>query len=110
MKPISKKKFAERICAYVKDALPHELAEAEVCTARLDLWSGHPRIALLVIRPWNDITTGFCLERQYEEYTSGKATVVSAAAAIINDRRLYFTPPDNDCPDMQGRTAAIIYD
>lgn len=109
MKLMSKKKFAERVCAYVKKALPHELAEAEVRTARLDLWTDHARIALLVIRPWDGITTGFCLEQQYEDYSNGRATVESAAAAIIGDRRLYCMPTDNGGSDMPGRTAAVIY-
>ena len=79
------KEFSERVCQYVKAALPFELKEAEVYVTRLDIGDGDTRTALLVVRPWDGSATGFCLDDQY----AGAATVESAAAAIINDRRLY---------------------
>lgn len=82
---IKKEEFAERVRQYVKEALPPELKEAEVYAVRLDIGDGSTRMALLVIRPWDSSATGFCLDDWY----AGGMTVESAAAAIINDRRLY---------------------
>lgn len=89
MKKMSIKEFAERVCQYVKEALPHELEGTDVRGARLDMGDGDTRMVLLIIRPWNRIVTGFCLNDWYKDYAAGNAAVESAAAAIINDRRLY---------------------
>jgi hypothetical protein len=88
-KMMSIREFGEDVCQYVKAGLPSELEAAEVFTARLDMGDGDTHIALLVIRPWNKETTGFYLDGWYIRYISGDITVESAAADIINDRRLY---------------------
>ena len=90
-KMMSIKEFGEQVCQYVKAGLPSELEMAEVCTARLDMGNGDTHMALLVIRPWSGEATGFYLDGWYIRYVSGDMTVESAAAAIINDRRLYNT-------------------
>lgn len=82
---MSMEEFAERVCQCVEEALPPELKEADVYATRLDIGHGDTRMVLLVIRPWNGIVTGFCLDDWY----AGDMTVGSAAASIINDRRLY---------------------
>lgn len=97
--------FAEDVCRYVKNALPEELSGTEVCTGYLKLWDGDARMVLLIIRPHNGVTTGFCLDRHYKNYSSGNTTAESAAAAIINDRRLYNISLNNS--DMQQNIAAI---
>lgn len=102
----SKEEFAEKVSRYVKEALPEELVEAEVHTASLDLWADGPRMVLLVIRPWGCATTGFCLDRWYHGYLDKKETAETAAAAVINDSRLYRMP-QGDSPDLEG--GAIIY-
>lgn len=100
--------FSEEVRRYVKEALPQELAGAEIRAASLDMWEDGARMALLVIRPWNGVTTGFCLDRWYKGYSDGEATAESAAAAIINDRRLYNLSLDSGSPDgLQG--GAAIY-
>ena len=91
MERLSIREFGEQVCQYVKAGLPSELEMAEVCTARLDMGDGDTRTALLVIRPWSGEATGFYLDSWYISYVSGDMTVESAAAAIINDRRLYNT-------------------
>ena len=103
--------FATQVCAIVKDALPEELSNAEVCAQKLNIWAGEARTVLLVIRPWDGITTGFCLDRHYKEYYDGNATVESVAAAIINDRWLYSIPASGvGGPDESGlQSAAVIY-
>lgn len=101
------KEFAKNVCQYVRDALPEELSEANVRATSLDIWD-KPRMVLLIVRPQNGITTGFCLDKHYENYSNGNATVESTAAAIINDRRLYRLPLDSDSLDsLQG--GAVIY-
>lgn len=85
------KEFSEHVRKYVKEALPDELAEADVCVTNLDTGESTARVILLVIRPWNDTATGFYLDQWYANYSAGDATAESAAAAIINDRRLYNT-------------------
>ncbi len=99
--------FADDVRRYVKNALPEELAEAEVCTDCMRLWDGVARMVLLVIRPQNGATTGFCLDKPYADYSDGKATVESAAATIINNRGLYNMSLDNS--NLQQNIAAIIY-
>ena len=90
---MSKEAFAEEVLHYVKEALPEELAEAQVRTVSLDLWADGSRMALLIIRPWDS--------------TMDKGeTAEAAAAAIINDGRLYCTP-QGDGLDMEG--GAVIY-
>ncbi len=89
MEKLSIREFGEQVRCYVEAGLPSELEMAEVCTARLDMGDGDTHIALLVIRPWNKETTGFYLDGWYIRYISGDITVESAAADIINDRRLY---------------------
>jgi len=96
-----KKEFAEHVCQFVKEALPEELDGAEVRAATLDLWVDSPRTVLLVIRPWNGVTAGFCLDRHYQ-----KETAEAVAASIINDRRLYSVPRE-DGFDLEG--GAVIY-
>lgn len=86
---MSIKEFGERVCQYVRKALPHELEGTDVHIARLNMWDGVTYMALLIIHPWNGIVTGFCLNDWYKRYASGTTTVESAAAAIINNRRLY---------------------
>ena len=99
---MSKKEFAEHICQYVRKALPEELAEAEVRATSLDLWADDPRMVLLIVRPWNGITTGFCLDKWYKDCPNAQITE-AVAASIINDRRLYCMPHDNN-------GGAVIYD
>lgn len=99
---MSKEAFAEKVCQYVKEALPEELAEAEVRTTSLDLWADSPHMVLLIIRPWDSATMGFCLDRWYQ---GKKETAETAAAAIINDRRLYCMPQG----DVSDQVSAIIY-
>ena len=99
---MSKEAFAEEVLHYVKEALPEELAEAQVRTVSLDLWADGSRMALLIIRPWDSTTTGFCLNRWMDKGETAEA----AAAAIINDGRLYSTP-QGDGLVMEG--GAVIY-
>lgn len=103
---MSKEEFAEKVLRYVQEALPEELAEAQVRTTSLDLWADDARMALLVIRPWGGTTTGFCLDRWYQGYLDKKETAESTAAAVINDRRLYCIPQE-DGLDLEG--GAVIY-
>lgn len=105
---LSINEFSEQVCNTVRKALPQELSEAEAHTSSLDIWAGGPRMAVLVSRPWNNTITGFCLDRHYKDYTEGSASVESAAAAIINDRRLYRMPDDSS-PDAPEQQAAVIY-
>lgn len=100
--------FTENVRQYVKNALPEELSEADVHTARLDIWNGNARMILMVTRPHNGVTTGFCLDRHYKNYSSGNATAESVAAAIINDRRLYNIPIAAGNPDSL-QDGAVIY-
>ena len=79
---MSKEAFAEEVLHYVKEALPEELAEAQVRTVSLDLWADGSRMALLVIRPWDSTTTGFCLNRWMD-----KGETAEAAAAGFTARR-----------------------
>lgn len=81
--------FGEKVCEFVKAGLPSELEMAEVCTARLDMGDGDTRTALLIIRPWSGEATGYCLDGWYKRYSDGDMTMESAAAAIVNDRRIY---------------------
>lgn len=90
-KMMSIREFGEKVCQYVKAGLPSELEMAEVCIVRLDMGDGDTRTALLITRSWSGYATGFCLDGWYKKYSSGNATVQSAAAAIINDRRIYNT-------------------
>lgn len=101
--------FAVQVHAIVKKALPEELSTAEVYTQKLKIWDGEARTVLLVIRPWDGTTTGFCLDKHYAAYHNGEETVESAAAIIINDRRLYSIPTDgtDGASGLQG--AAVIY-
>lgn len=103
---MNKEKFAEKVLQYVKDALPEELAEAQVRTTSLDLWADDTRIVLLIIRPWDITTVGFCLDKWYQGYLDKKETAETAAAAVINDRRLYYIP-QGDSMDLEG--GAVIY-
>lgn len=89
MERLSIREFEEQVCRYVRNALPHELEGTYVCVTRLEICEEDTCIALLVIRPWSGMVTGFCLNDKYKEYADGNATVESTAAAIINDRRLY---------------------
>lgn len=89
---MNKKEFAEKVCQYVKAALPEELAEVQIRTASLDLWADDTRMVLLIIRPWDSTTTGFCLDRWHQGYLDKKETAETTAAAIINDRKLYCIP------------------
>lgn len=82
--------FAKHVLRYVKNALPYELSGAGVFIARLDTGEGAARVALLISRPWNSTATVFYLDGWYRKYLNGAATAESAAAAIINDRRLYI--------------------
>lgn len=99
--------FSEEVRRYVKEALPQELAGAEVRVTSLDMWEGGARMALLVIRPWNGVTTGFCLDRWYKGCSDGETAAASAAAAIINDRRLYNLSLDGGSPDGLQDGASI---
>lgn len=103
---LDKKEFAEKVLQYVKDALPEELAEAQVRTTSLDLWADDTRIVLLIIRPWDSTTAGFCIDRWYQGYLDKKETAETTAAAIINDKRLYCIP-QGDSLDLEG--GAVIY-
>lgn len=85
------KEFEERVCQYVRNALPYELEGSRVYVTRLEVGEGETRLAVLVIRPWSEMISGFCLHDFYKDYANGSATVESVAAAIINDRRLYKT-------------------
>ncbi len=104
---ISKEQFAEKVLQYVREALPEELAGVKIRSASVDLWDGGSRTVLLVIRPWTDIITGFCLDRWYRAYLDEKKTVENAAAAIINDSRLYHMP-QVDGLDMDGCVLLIL--
>lgn len=103
---MNKKEFTEKVLQYVKDALPEELAEAQVCTTSLDLWADGARMVLLVIHPWDSTTVGFCLDKWYQGYLDKKETAETTAAAVINDRRLYCIP-QGDSMDLEG--GAVIY-
>lgn len=103
---MNKKEFTEKVLQYVKDALPEELAEAQVRTTSLDLWADDKRIVLLIIRPWDSTTAGFCIDRWYQGYLDKKETAETTAADIINDRRLYCIL-QVDSLDMEG--GAVIY-
>ena len=103
---INKEEFAENVRKYVKEALPEELAETQVCTTCLDLWADSPHMVLLIIRPWDSTTTGFCLDRWYQGYLDKKETAETTAAAVINDRRLYCIP-QGDSMNLEG--GAVIY-
>lgn len=102
---MSKKEFAEHICQHVRKALPEELKEAEVRATSLDLWAGDPRMVLLIVRPWDGVTTGFCLDKWYKDCPDVQITE-AVAASIINDRRLYCMP-HGDNIDLQD--GAVIY-
>lgn len=107
-KRMSKYEFAEKVAQYVKNALPEELSGAEVRIAEPDLWADGPHTSLLIIRPWNGTTTGFMLDKWYQKYMNGDITAESAAAAVINNRRLYSMPLDGmDASDLTG--GAVIY-
>ena len=107
-KRMSKYEFAEKVAQYVKNALPEELSGAEVRIAEPDLWADGPHTSLLIIRPWNGTTTGFMLDKWYQKYMDGDAAAESAAAAIINNRRLYSMPLDSIvASDLTG--GAVIY-
>lgn len=103
---MNKKEFTEKVLQYVKDALPEELAEAQVFTASLDLWADGARMVLLVIRPWDNTTIGFCLDKWYQRYLDKKETAETVAAVVINDRRLYCIL-QGDSMDLEG--GAAIY-
>lgn len=107
-KRMSKYEFAEKVAQYVKNALPKELGGAEVRIAEPDLWADGPHTSLLIIRPWNGTTTGFMLDKWYQKYMDGDIAAESAAAAVINNRRLYSMPLDGmDASDLTG--GAVIY-
>lgn len=107
-KRMNKNEFAEKVAQYVKNALPEELSGAEVRIAEPDLWADGPHTSLLIIRPWNGTTTGFMLDKWYQKYMDGDIAAESAAAAIINNRRLYSMPLDGmDASDLTG--GAVIY-
>lgn len=89
--------FAGDVRRYVKEALPEELSGADVCVASLNTEDGNIHVALLVSRPWNGTATGFYLDGWYERYSGGIDTAESAAASIINDRRLYNMSPRTFC-------------
>ena len=104
------KEFAEKTAAYVRNALPAELAGAQVRTASPDLWADGPHEVLLVIRPWINAAAGFRLDGWHAKYRDGSVSVEDAAAAIINDRRLYVMPSaaiSRDASGMDG--CAFIY-
>ncbi len=82
--------FAGHVLKIVKTALPQELQEARVCVTMLDIGDDAARMALLVCRPWDGTTTGFYLDDWHRQYLNETATIESAVAAIINDRRLYY--------------------
>lgn len=91
-KTMSMEEFAGAVCQGVKGKLPPELTGADVRTVFLDTGEENAPMLLLLIRPWNNIATGFYLESWYQDYAAGHATVRSAVAAIFNDRRLYCMP------------------
>lgn len=104
------KEFAEKTAAYVRNALPAELAGAQVRTASPDLWADGPHEVLLVIRPWINYAAGFRLDGWHAKYRDGCASVEDAAAAIINDRRLYVMPSAASSRDAAGIDGcAFIY-
>ena len=104
------KEFAEKTAAYVRNALPAELAGAQVRTASPDLWADGPHEVLLVIRPWINAHAGFRLDGWHAKYRDGSVSVEDAAAAIINDRRLYVIPSSGCIPDISGMEgSAVIY-
>lgn len=84
--------FVKSVCRCVKENLPPELKSTDVCATYLDTGEGGMRMLLLVMRPWNHITTGFYLDSWYQDYAAGSATVESVSAAILNDSRLYRMP------------------
>lgn len=105
---MSRYEFAEKVAQYVRNALPEELDGAEVRIAEPDLWADGPHTSLLVIRPWNGTATGFMLDKWYQKYMDGDTAAESAAAAVINDRRLYAMPLDG--MGSSGLTGgAVIY-
>mgnify|MGYP001033627854 CR=1 FL=1 len=108
-KLMDQKEFAEKVVQYVRNALPEELSEAEVRAAGLDLWAGGARMALLLIRPWNDTAVGFRLDGWYQKYSDGNASVEDAAAAVINARRLYAVPSAGSGADALLEGGAVIY-
>lgn len=106
----NQKQFAKTVAEYVQNALPSELSEAVVRVEMLNLWTDGARIVLLIIRPWNGITTGFCLDTWYQKYANGNAAPHDAAAAIINDRRLYVMPSaDSSMGVFSLEGGAVIY-
>lgn len=108
----NQKQFAKTVTAYVQNALPTELSEAVVRVERLNLWADGARMVLLIIRPWNGITTGVCLDTWYQKYANGNAAPHDAAAAIINDRRLYVMPYADSSMGtflLEGGAAIYIY-
>ena len=104
------KEFAEKTATYVRNALPAELADAQVRTASPDLWADGPHEVLLVIRPWINAAAGFRLDGWHAKYRDGSVSVEDAAAAIINDRRLYVMPSAATSLDASGMDGcAFIY-
>lgn len=109
-KHMNLKEFAEKTAAYVRNALPAELAGAQVRTASPDLWADGPHEVLLVIRPWINAAAGFRLDGWHAKYMDGSVSVEDAAAAIINDRRLYVMPSAASSRDAAGMDGcAFIY-
>ena len=108
-KQLNSKEFSEVICQQVKEALPQELEEAEVRTACLDMYADGTRTALLIIRPWINFTTGFCLDRYYKQYVAGIITPEHAVSEIIHDRRVYCMSANNGMDVSVMQDAAIIY-
>ena len=109
-KLMNQKVFAETIVQYVKRALPEELVETNVRALELDLWADKLHMVLLLTRPWNNTTTGFVLDKWYQNYLNKTMTVETAAAAIINDRRLYAMPSASTTPNTFLQEGfAIIY-
>jgi len=109
-KLMDQKEFAEKVVQYVRNALSEELSEAEVRAAGLDLWAGGARMALLLIRPWSDTAVGFRLDGWYQKYSDGNASVEDAAAAVINDSRLYAVPSAGGSgADALLEGGAVIY-
>lgn len=101
----NKKEFAEHICQHIKNALPDELLKAEVCATSLDLWASVPRMALLIVRPWNGVTTSFYLDKWYKDGFDVQI-IETVAVSIINDRRLYCMPHSDNLSLHNG---AVIY-
>lgn len=89
---MSMEEFAGSVCSCVKEKLPPELTGADVRAAFLDIGEGDAPMILLVMRPWNNVVTGFYLENWYQAYSAGDATVRSTVATVLNDRRLYCMP------------------